>query len=263
MDRATTTSLASELFDAFEEATTIAPLTDTVPGISVEHAYGVQRELVSLHCAAGRTVVGRKVGLTSRELRRLAGIDEPDYGVLFDTHTFASGVTLSRAASKMIQPRLEAELGFVLERELRGPGVTHLDVLAATRGVCAVFEIVDSRIHDWRLELPDTIADNSSSWGVIVGPTLVSPLGVDLTTVGMVLEMDGEVQLTGAGAAVLDHPAAAVAWLANKLAPFGEALEASQLVLSGSFTRVLDADPATYAARFGDGLGRVELTITD
>ena len=124
------------------------------------------------------------------------------------------------------------------------------------------FEIVDSRIKEWKIKLADTIADNSSSWGIVLGDRLIDPRGLDLSTVGMVLEKDGEVLLTGAGAAVYDHPARAVAWLGNKLAEFGVPLKAGDYLLSGSFTSVLDITPGTYRARFGDGLGSVELTIT-
>jgi 2-keto-4-pentenoate hydratase len=175
---------------------------------------------------------------------------------------YDSGVSLARVRDGMIAPRLEAELAFVLERPLRGPDVGLEDVLAATGSVLPMFEIVDSRIDDWRVGIVDTIADNASGWGVVLGPPMdVDPRALD--TIDVVFERVGDETLTGTGDAVLGHPANAVAWLANTLAEFGEELPAGEPILSGSFTRVLEATPGQYRARFGGGVGDVELTIEE
>lgn len=262
MDRETTARLGAALFGHFQAGTAQAALTDTFPDMTVEDAYRVQEATVEHHLGAGRRIVGRKIGLTSKALQQQVGIDQPDFGVLFDSHVFENGARFSMSGRRMIYPRLEAELGFILSRDLSGPGLTAATVLAATHAVFPSFEIVDSRIRDWKIRLADTIADNSSSWELVLGDRLLDPRGLDLSTVGMVLEQDGEVRLTGAGAAVYDHPARAVAWLGNKLAEFGVPLKAGDYILSGSFTSVLDLTPGHYRARFSDGLGSVDLTIT-
>jgi 2-keto-4-pentenoate hydratase len=252
---------ADALFAAFERGEPVAPPTAGDAALDADGAYAVQRALVDRHRAAGRRVVGRKIGLTSLAMQRQLGVPEPDYGVLLDSHAWASGACLGRAAERMIAPRLEAELAFVLDRALAGPGVTAGEVLAATRAVVPVWELIDSRVRDWQITLADTIADNASSLGVVVGDRATAPSGVDLRTVGLVLERDGEVVATGAGAAVLGHPARAVAWLANALGRHGEQLPAGQLVLSGSFTAAVDAQPGSYRASFGGGLGAVEVRV--
>jgi 2-keto-4-pentenoate hydratase len=127
-------------------------------------------------------VVGRKIGATSKEVQRWAGVDQPDYGVLFDAFTFEDGTSISRSAERMISPRIEAELGFVLKKDVKGPGVTSMHLLACIEAIIPVFEIVDSRIRDWKIKIADTIADNSSSWGIVLGNQAVSPFGIDLST---------------------------------------------------------------------------------
>jgi 2-oxopent-4-enoate hydratase len=253
--------LAQRLFTAFETGVPIAPLTETEPGIDIPAAYAVQRELLKLHEGAGRSVSGRKIGLTSLAIQRQLNVSEPDFGFILDSYVFANGHTVSVSAGKMIAPRLEAELAFVLDRDLAGPGVTEADVMAATRQVVPVYELLDSRIADWKIKLPDTVADNASCYGAVLGDGGVGPDEIDLATVGLVIERDGEQLATAAGAAVMGHPARAVAWLANTLGEYGEALPAGQPVLSGSFTAALDAELGTYTARFGEGLGTVEVTI--
>lgn len=253
--------LGLTLFEAFESGNPVAPLTDAEPALGIGEAYAVQAELIRLHEAAGRRRVARKVGLTSKAIQQQLGVSQPDSGVVFDAYVFDSGATMSRSALRMIAPRLEAELAFVLERDLRGPGVTIPDVLAATAGVIAVYEVLDSRIANWRITISDTIADNASGFGTILGETLAPVRGLDLTTVGLVLERDGEQLATSAGAAVFGHPARSVAWLADTLAANGEGLSAGEIVLTGSFTAAIDVVPGRYRARFGGGIGSVEVVI--
>ncbi|MCL6437996.1 MAG: 2-oxopent-4-enoate hydratase [Rubrobacteraceae bacterium] len=257
-----TVRLARGLFEAFESGKAIPPLTGSHPELGAEGAYQIQQELVRLHEEAGRKIVARKVGLTSKAIQQQMGVDQPDYGVIFDEFVFENGTALKIGSKHMVQPRLEAELAFILETELRGPNVTVAQVLANTRGVLPVFEVIDSRIEDWRIKLADTIADNASGWGLVMGEVLTSPSGIDLETVGLVIERDGEVMATGAGAAALEHPARAVAWLANTLAGYGESLPPGEPILSGSLTAAVDAVPGRYRARFGEGLGSVELVMT-
>jgi 2-oxopent-4-enoate hydratase len=253
--------LAQRLFDAVESGTPIAPLTEGAPDFDVPAAYAVQRELLKLHEGAGRSVIARKVGLTSEAIQRQLDVNEPDFGFILDAFVFENGERISPTERKMIAPRLEGELAFILDRELQGPGVTMEDVLAATREVVPVFEVLDSRIADWKIKLPDTVADNASGFGAVIGQQGVSPGDVDLSTVGLVIELDGKPLATAAGAAVMGHPARSVAWLANTLAKYDEVVPAGQPILSGSFTAALDAPPGHYKARFGDGLGTVEVTI--
>jgi 2-keto-4-pentenoate hydratase len=177
-------------------------------------------------------LIGHKIGLTSTAMQQLLGIDQPDYGFLLETMLVPSKSTLAR--SDFLAPRIEPEICFWLAKDLRGPGVTVQDVLAATRGVCAALELVDSRIEAWRIKLVDTIADNASSARVIINQRIVAPDEIDLTRESVTLFRNNEVVGTGTGIAVLGHPAAAVAWLANKLSEFGVALRAGQLVLPGA-----------------------------
>jgi 2-keto-4-pentenoate hydratase len=252
---------ARELFRALESGCAIEPLTERHPDLDVDTAYMIQRELVVLHRNSGRRVVGRKIGLTSAGIQAQLGVSSPDYGVVLDTYCFGAGAVLSRSDQRLIAPRLEAELAFVLAYELGGPGLTVDGVLQATTEIVPVFEIVDSRIADWRIKLPDTVADNASCFGVIVGSSVPLERVGPLQEVEVVVERDGEEMLRGTGDAVLGHPAAAVAWLGNELARFGEALPAGQLVLSGSFTPAADSTPGSYVARFSGGIGELGVTI--
>lgn len=226
--------IAGELLRAEETKLPVEPLTVTYPGLTVDDAYRIQLEGVAIRQAQGKKIVGKKIGLTSKSMQRLLGVTEPDYGHLFDDMLILEGEPCRR--EDLIYPRIEAELAFVLKDTLRGPGVNITDVYRATEGVMPAFEIVDSRIRDWKIKLPDTVADNGSAARLVLGGRLASVRDLDLRLIGMVLEKNGEVVSTGAGAAVWGHPAAAVAWLANKLAAYGIALEAGEIVLSGAVT---------------------------
>jgi 2-keto-4-pentenoate hydratase len=253
--------LGEALFHAFETGEPLDPLTVTYPSLSLDMAYAIQRALVDAHRAAGRVLVGRKIGLTSHAIQQQLGVDAPDFGVLLDSYVFRSGDRLSRSTLRMIAPRLEAEVAFVLDREVRGPGVRPEEIRRCTRSVIPVFEVIDSRIRDWRIKLADTVADNASCFGAVLGaPVALDEVG-DLTALTVRFGRGGEVQQHGAGVAVMGDPAAAVAWLANELARFGEALPAEQPVLSGSFTAAIDAVPGRYEAAFGSTLGSVNVEI--
>ncbi|AVO42184.1 2-oxopent-4-enoate hydratase [Simplicispira suum] len=225
-------SLGDELYDALKACRTVAPLTSRHEGITIEDAYAIQQRMMARRLQAGERVVGKKIGVTSAAVMNMLGVYQPDFGWLTDAMVYNEGEAI--AASTLIQPKAEGEIAFVLKKSLKGPGVTAADVLAATEGVMACFEIVDSRIQDWKIKIQDTVADNASCGVFVLGDRLVDPRDVDLVTCGMVLEKNGEIVATGAGAAALGHPANAVAWLANTLGSHGIALEAGEVVLSGS-----------------------------
>ena len=249
-------AVAEQLYQAEKNATPVDPLTVTYPGLTVEQAYAIQLEGVAIRRERdSRKVIGKKIGLTSIAMQKLIGVDEPDYGHLFDHMLVSEGEPI--LCSRLLQPKVEGEVAFVLNKRLQGPGVTIAEVLRATEGVMASIEIVDSRVRDWKIKLADTIADNASSARFVVGSRLVCPGEVDLRLLGMVFEKNGEVVNTGAGAAVLGHPAASVAWLANKLGKFGIALEEGEIILSGAVTAAVDARAADCFLISFQGLGTV------
>ncbi len=227
----------------------IAPLTEQYPDLSVEDAYQVQQETINKQLAAGRKIVGKKIGLTSLAMQKLLGVGEPDYGHLMDDMVVENGGAISM--DKVLQPKVEAEIAFVLKEDLKGPNVTALDVLKATEYVLPALEIVDSRIANWKIKLPDTIADNASSGLYVLGgkPTRVEEL--DLAQLGMAFFKNGELANTGVGAAALGHPAICVAWLANKLADFDIRLKAGEVILSGALSAAIEAKAGDlFTARF-------------
>ena len=224
--------LGDELYEALKACRTLEPLTNRHPDIGIDDAYAIQQRMLQRRLAAGEKVVGKKIGVTSKAVMNMLGVFQPDFGWLTDGMVYNEGQAIE--ASSLIQPKAEGEIAFVLKKTLQGPGVSAADVLAATEGVMACFEIVDSRIRDWKIKIQDTVADNASCGVFVLGDRLVDVRDVDLGTCGMVLEKNGDIVATGAGAAALGHPANAVAWLANTLGAHRIALEAGEVVLSGS-----------------------------
>jgi 2-oxopent-4-enoate/cis-2-oxohex-4-enoate hydratase len=219
-----------ELFDSWQSRVPIEPLTEREPSITVEHAYRIQEHVIKRRVALGDRIVGKKIGLTSRVVQRAFGVNEPDFGQLLGS----MAATDSIVASTMLQPRAEGEVAFLLERDLEGPGITNADVIHATHSVLPCFEIVDSRIRDWRIRLQDTVADNASGGMFVLGDRAVDLKGLDLSTCGMVLEKNGVIECTGVGAAALGSPVNCVTWLANAMGRFGMPLRAGEIILSGS-----------------------------
>lgn len=257
MDHANIDELAQQLMQAERSRIPIAPLSGAYPEMDVADAYRVQQVQVETRQAAGESIVGWKVGLTSAAMQQQLGVDQPDYGPVLSGWYLADGSTIRR--DHLIAPRVEAEIGFVLKAPLAGPGVTREDVLAATEAVTAAIEVIDSRIRDWKLTLVDTVADMASSARVILGRDRVSPADLDLKLVGAVLERDGEVIETGAGAAVLGDPALAVAWAANTLGPLGVVMEPGHIVIPGAMHASAPAAAGqSFVARF-DRLGSVSV----
>jgi 2-oxo-hept-3-ene-1,7-dioate hydratase len=234
-------SLAQQLYEARKTRTPLRHFSAQFPGMTIEDGYAIQREWVKLEIADGRTIKGRKIGLTSRAMQQASQITEPDYAPLMDDMFFDTGSDIP--ASRFIAPRVEVELAFILDTPLEGPGVTLFDVLSATRYVVPAVEIIDARIEQYDREtrvmrkVYDTISDFAANAGIVLGGRPVRADDVDLRWVGAMLHKNGVIEETGLAAAVLNHPAAGVAWLANKIAPYGEQLNAGDIVLAGSFTR--------------------------
>ncbi|AYH43778.1 2-oxopent-4-enoate hydratase [Azoarcus sp. DN11] len=237
MDQRLIERLGDELYQALVKRETLAPLTERHPDITIEDAYRVQQRMIARRLEAGECIVGKKIGVTSRAVMNMLGVYQPDFGMLLDGMLYNEGEAI--AADTLIQPKAEGEIAFVLKRDLKGPGVTAADVLAATEGVMTCFEIVDSRIRDWKIKVQDTVADNASCGVFVLGDRLVDPRRVDLNTCGMVLEKNGEIVATGAGAAALGAPANAVAWLANTLGSLDIPLKAGEVILSGSLAAMV------------------------
>ena len=232
MDQALIARLGDELYTALTSCEVLDPLTNRHPEITIEDAYRIQQQMLSRRLAAGEKVVGKKIGVTSKAVMNMLGVHQPDFGWLTDGMLYNEGEAI--AANTLIQPKSEGEIDFVLKSDLTGPGVTAADVLRATEGVMACFEIVDSRIRDWKIRIQDTVADNASCGVFVLGDRMVDPRELDMSTCGMVLEKNGEIVVTGAGAATLAHPLNAVAWLVNMLVTLGIGLKAGEIVLSGA-----------------------------
>jgi 2-keto-4-pentenoate hydratase len=225
--------------------------------LSAADAYRIQMINVEHAIAAGRRVVGRKVGLTSLAMQKMIGVNEPDFGHLFDDMILASDEKCE--VNSLLIPRVEPEIAFVLSRELRGPGITRDDAIAATAYVTPAIEIIDTRIRDWKIALADTIADNASSARVVLGKLKTLATAHDLASIAMTLEKNGSKVEQGVGAAVMGHPAEPVAWLANKLAEFGQTVAAGSIVMPGALCRAIDvAAGDSITARFGP-LGAVSV----
>jgi 2-keto-4-pentenoate hydratase len=249
--------LAEELFRAEADRSPIPPLTEGFPQLTVDEAYQIQLVNVEVRKSKGAKIVGKKIGLTSVAMQKLLGVDQPDYGHLFGDMALADGDTMR--ASELIQPKVEAEVAFILKEDLNGPGITMARVLAATDYVIPALEIVDSRVRDWKIKLPDTIADNASSARVVLGGRALRVTDLNLSLIGLVLEKNGEVANTAAGAAVLGHPAKAVAWLGNKLAEYDIPLKAGDVIMPGALSAAVDARAGDVIRGTFDHLGPVSV----
>ncbi len=246
--------LAADLANAERTKQPIPPLTKEHPALSADDAYAVQLVNVNRLLAQGAIISGKKIGLTSPGMQQLLGVNEPDYGHLFTFMDCARDVH----ADELIQPKIEAEIAFILGEDLPDRDVDASDVLAATEFVCAAFEIVDSRVADWKIRLADTISDNASSGRYVLGEDRVRPQGLDLAAVAMRTELSGSgVVSEGIGAAVMGDPVISVAWLANCMRRYGVSLKKGEVILSGAFAAALPAHKGdSFTATF-TSLGRV------
>ncbi len=250
---------AKELYRARQDRVAIPPFTDEDPTLGMADGYAVQSELTKLILADGDRIIGYKVGLTSKPMQRMIGVDSPDYGPVLGSTIYADGDSISR--SQFIQPKIEAEVVAVMGSGLRGPGVTVFDAARAVEGVAASMEIVDSRFEDWRIKLADTVADLASNGAAAVSSRLVPLTSVDVRLVGMMLTRNGELVDTGAGAAALGDPLAVVAWLANTLGEHGIALEPGHLVMTGALHAAVPMNEGdVFRAEF-DRLGPISVKV--
>jgi len=248
---------ATELYEAETSGIGISPISASLPNLSTEEAYSIQLENINRKQKEGHKVVGKKIGLTSKAMQQLLGVNEPDYGHLLDSMNIGNGEQLS--FDKVMQPKVEGEIAFILKHELRGPNVSAMDVILATDYIVPALEIVDSRVKDWKITLQDTIADNASSGFFVLGNQLAKIDEVDLEMVGMVLLKNGEVMNTGVGAAALGNPIHCVAWLANRIADFDLSLKAGEVILSGALSAAVEAKEGdTFTAKFAH-LGEVSV----
>jgi 2-keto-4-pentenoate hydratase len=251
--------LAAELAEAERSRVAISPLTTTNLDIDVVDAYEIQLINIRQRVAEGARVIGHKVGLSSKAMQEMMGVDEPDYGHLLDEMQVFEDRPIP--AARYLYPRVEVEVGFVLADDLPGEGCTEDDVLAATAAFAPAIELIDTRIKDWKIKLCDTIADNASSAGWVLGEARVSPKDIDICNIDAALTRNGEVVAKGRSDAVLGNPVTAVAWLARKVDSFGVRLKAGDIVLPGSCTKAFDATPGDDFVADFDGLGSVHLSF--
>jgi 2-keto-4-pentenoate hydratase len=248
-------SIAAELLGAYGSAPTLAPLTSTYDGLTVDDAYAIQQIQIRRRIEAGAAIVGYKVGLTSAAMQQQMGVYEPDFGHLLSDMVHAADRPIDTASFR--QPRAEPEIALILSRDLRGPDLSVADLVSATAYALPAIEIIDSRITDWKIGLVDTVADNASSGGLVLGQSPVPAGGRDLSLAGCVYRRNGRIVGTGAGAAVLGSPWHAATWLANTLTARGAELAAGSIILTGSITAAVPVTAGDTVTVTIDGLGSV------
>ena len=250
-----------ELYEALLSRKVIEPLTDRYTDISIEDAYRVSLRLLDRRLSDGEKIVGKKIGVTSKAVMDMLKVRQPDFGYLTDKMVYSQGQDMP-ISELMIQPRAEGEIAFILKKDLCGPGITNADVLAATECVMPCFEVVDSRIENWNIKIQDTIADNASCGLIMLGDSAVDPRKVDLSTCGMVVEKNGSIISTGAGAAALGSPVNCITWLANTLGQFGISLYAGELILSGSLVPLEPVKGGDFMQLSIGGIGGASVRFT-
>ncbi|CDG80899.1 fumarylacetoacetate hydrolase family protein [Janthinobacterium agaricidamnosum] len=248
--------LGAQLHQARLSASAIAPLSGSIPGMTLQDAYRIQQDLLRRRLQQGERLIGHKIGVTSQVVMDMLKVGQPDFGHLTSAMVYNDGAV---PIDSLIAPKAEGEIAFILKHDLAGPGVTEADVLRATQCVLPCFEVVDSRIRDWQITIQDTVADNASSGCFVLGDGAADPRAVDLATVGMTLEKNGAVVATGAGAAALGHPLAAVAWLANTLGALGKTLHAGEVILSGSLAAMVPVARGDRLRMSLGGIGSAEV----
>lgn len=249
---------AESLYNADKSRKVIPQLSTTYPEIEIEDAYAIQKHWANKRINDGASLVGHKIGLTSRAMQMASKITEPDYGFLLDDMVYQDGAQI--AADLFMKPRLEVELAFVMKTVLEGPNVQVHDVMRATEFVTPALEIIDYRTEVPR-QITDTIADNAAAGGMIVGGRTIRPMDIDIRWVGATLSKNGIIEESGVSAAIMGHPAAGIAWLANKLAPLDARLEPGQIVLAGSFTRPVSVEAGDVIQADYGPLGAIGVSI--
>ena len=252
---------ADALLQAARTRQAIVPLRETYPHFNGEDAYAVQEINTRRQLESGARLVGRKIGLTARSVQQQLGVDQPDFGMLFAHMAFRDGEPIGWR--HLMQPKVEAEVALVLDRDLPEPGVTVAQMLRATAFALPAIEVVGSRIADWNISFVDTVADNASSSAFVLGSTPVPLAGLDLRLAGMVMERGGDQVSLGAGAACLGHPLSAAVWLANTMASRGSGMKAGDVVLTGALGPMVAVRPGdVFEARI-EGLGAVRAVFGD
>lgn len=249
--------ISNELIEAERTSTPIAALTERFPDVSYQDAYAIQLKTFDTRVKAGAVIVGKKIGLTSKAMQDQFKIREPDYGMITNHMVIREGQPIPM--SSLILPRIEPEIAFLLKEDLKGPGINAANVLEATEGVLPAFEVIDSRYKDWKITVKDSISDNASAGSMILGGRLTPIRDLDLRLIGLVVEKNGMVVSTAAGAAVLGNPAESVAWLANKLTEYGIALKKGEFVMSGSLVQAVTVEAGASLRATFDRLGSVSV----
>jgi 2-oxopent-4-enoate/cis-2-oxohex-4-enoate hydratase len=263
LTRSRIAELGDELYAALRARRVLEPLSAREPDLDIDDAYRISLRLLERRQADGERVIGKKIGVTSRAVQEMLGVRQPDFGFLLDAMQVAEGGTISLARHRLIQPRAEGEIAFVLKTDLQGPGVTEEQVLDATDYVCPCFEIVDSRIRDWQIRIQDTVADNASCGVFVLGGARADPHALDLAAVKMEIRKNGALAASGCGAAVQGHPATAVAWLANTLARYGIPFLKGEIILSGSLAPLLPAAPGDRFDLRLAGIGEAAIAFAE
>lgn len=258
MDSAKINALGDELYNALRSQQSIAPLTEREPEITIDDAYYISLRMLNRRQEDGEKVVGKKIGVTSKVVQEMLGVHQPDFGFLTDAMTFANGAKVP-VAGHLISPRAEAEIGFRLKKDLQGPGVTEADVLAATDAIMPCFEIVDSRIDNWKIAIQDTVADNASCGVYVLGEQEADPKDFDLPALKIRVWKNGEILSEGLGSAVQGNPLTAVAWLANTLGRFGIPFKAGEVILSGSLVPLEPVQAGDSLRMELEGIGDAEV----
>jgi len=254
-------SYGDELYSALCARIPVEPLSDRAEDITIEDAYHISLQMVNRRVEAGERIIGKKIGVTSKAVQNMLNVYQPDFGYLTDSMVYSSGAEMP-ISEQLIAPKAEGEIAFILKRDLIGPGISNADVLRATECVMPCFEVVDSRIKDWKIKIQDTVADNASCGLFILGDQAISPQKIDLVTAGMVVEKNGSIISTGAGAAALGSPVNCVAWLANTLGEFGISLKAGEVILSGSLVPLEAVQAGDYMRVDVGGIGSASVRFT-
>jgi 2-keto-4-pentenoate hydratase len=252
-------AFAEALYAARRDRLPIDPFTEAMPDLGMLDGYAIQEHLVRLLVADGEVISGYKLGLTSAAMQQLLGVDRPDFGPVFASTVYNDGVEIP--VDRFIAPRIEAEIGVILGADLSGPHCTPADAVVATRGLVASLEIVDSRIKDWRIKLADTVADLASNGAIALSSRVVPLDGIDPRLIGMVFTKNGEMVATGAGAAAMGDPMAAVAWIANTLAPMGITLKAGSVIMTGALHAMVPVQPGDVFRADFDRLGPITIRM--
>lgn len=256
-------ALGNELFEALQSGTSISPLTERYPNITLDQAYQISRQFLRRREAVGQKLIGKKIGVTSKAVQDMLNVHQPDFGFLTDAMSVPDGSSVSMKEHRLVQPRAEGEIAFILAADLIGPGVTAADVLAATEFVAPCFEIVDSRIRDWQIAIEDTVADNASCGVFALGNDRTDPRTVDLASVELTMTKNDVPSGSGLGSAAQGHPCEAVAWLANTLGRLGIPFRKGEIILSGALAPLVAVTSGDLIRMTITGLGSASLTFTD